>query len=140
MDADDARRMLEGLSGRVHHVSTGVCVMLLSPAADVESTTSFVETTDVEFYPLTSDEIRAYAAEHPEALARVAVDPRVGIDAAKAVEIVDVIIALTVSFAFFGRIHIVEPKIRDDFTCDVVHKTGMAIADVGVRVDAPIGF
>ena len=60
-DAADARRMLEGLSGRVHHVSTGVYVMLLSPAASVEKTTSFVETTDVEFYPLTSGEIRAYA-------------------------------------------------------------------------------
>ena len=34
-------------------------------------------------------DIETLAAEHPEALARVAVDPRVGIDAAKAVEIVD---------------------------------------------------
>ena len=34
-------------------------------------------------------DIETLAAEHPEALARVAVDPRVGIDAAKADEIVD---------------------------------------------------
>ncbi len=34
-------------------------------------------------------DIETLAAEHPEALARVAVDPGVGIDAAKAVEIVD---------------------------------------------------
>ena len=34
-------------------------------------------------------DIETLAAEHPEALARVAADPRVGIDAAKAVEIVD---------------------------------------------------
>ena len=35
--------------------------MLLSPTADVAAATSFVETTDVEFYHLTDEEIRAYA-------------------------------------------------------------------------------
>jgi len=62
VDEEDAVRMLESLSGKVHHVSSGACVMHLSPTADVIMATSFVETTDVEFYPLTNKEIRAYAA------------------------------------------------------------------------------
>jgi len=61
VDVGDAARMLASLSGRAHHVSSGVCVMLLSPTADVAAATSFVETTDVEFYHLTDEEIRAYA-------------------------------------------------------------------------------
>lgn len=61
-DEGGARRMLESLSGRVHHVSSGACIMLLSPAAGIVRATSFVETTDVEFYHLTDEEIRAYAA------------------------------------------------------------------------------
>lgn len=62
VDEEDAVHMLESLSGKVHHVSSGVCVMLLSPTAETIVATSFVETTDVEFYPLTNEEIRAYAA------------------------------------------------------------------------------
>ena len=61
-DADDARRMLRDLSDRTHHVSTGACALLLSPAAEVLGSASFVETTDVTFFELTDAEIDAYVA------------------------------------------------------------------------------
>ena len=61
-DAADARRMLAELSGQTHHVTTGVCLMLLDGACATERTASFTETTDVEFWPLVGDEIEAYVA------------------------------------------------------------------------------
>ena len=55
-DAEDAVRMLRVLSGRLHQVTTGVC--LLGPGTrDVRS-----ETTQVYFQPLTEEEIRDYVA------------------------------------------------------------------------------
>ena len=59
-DPDDARRTLAALSGRTHHVSTGVSALLLSPTCEVLDSVSFVETTDVTFYELTEAEIDAY--------------------------------------------------------------------------------
>ncbi|MCL2486630.1 MAG: Maf family protein [Oscillospiraceae bacterium] len=56
-DEKEARDMLRRLSGRVHRVYTGVCVV----APDGRSV-SFCEETDVEFYPLADDEIEAYVA------------------------------------------------------------------------------
>ena len=47
IDKDDARRMITLLSGKIHQVYTGVTI-------------SFSEKTDVEFYPLTDEEIEAY--------------------------------------------------------------------------------
>lgn len=61
-DAADARRMLRALSGRTHHVSTGVSALLLSPAAEQLDARSFVETTDVTFWPLEEAVIDAYVA------------------------------------------------------------------------------
>ena len=61
-DGDDARAMLRELSGRTHHVSTGCCALVLSPAAQVLSSTSFVETTAVEFHTLTGSEVDTYVA------------------------------------------------------------------------------
>lgn len=61
MDADDAAHMLRLLSGRTHHVSTGVCVAAFEPDAGWRRT-SFVETTDVTFFRLTEGQIRAYVA------------------------------------------------------------------------------
>ena len=61
-DADDARRMLEELSGRTHLVSTGVCAMALAADGSCAAQTSFVETTEVTFWNLSSAEIDAYVA------------------------------------------------------------------------------
>ena len=61
-DADDARRMLEELSGRTHSVSTGVCAMALAADGSCTAQTSFVETTEVTFWNLSSAEIDAYVA------------------------------------------------------------------------------
>jgi septum formation protein len=55
---DDARRMLEKLSGRTHSVVTGIALIRLP---DAERRT-FVESTLVHFAPLTSDEILRYLA------------------------------------------------------------------------------
>ena len=53
-DREDAYNMLKALSGRVHSVFTGVCV--------IENGTSmtFAEETQVEFLPLTDEEINRY--------------------------------------------------------------------------------
>ena len=59
-DADDAKRMLRLLSGRTHHVVTGVC--LVTKAVRRE----FMVSTDVTFKVLTNDEIDYYIATfHP---------------------------------------------------------------------------
>ena len=54
-DADDARRMLEMLSGRVHSVITAVAI-----AQKGEIKKLFAEETEVEFYPLSQSEIEEY--------------------------------------------------------------------------------
>jgi len=56
--SDDARSMLEKLSGRLHTVLTGVALVRLP---DVERL-SFVESTRVEFAPLSDEEIGRYLA------------------------------------------------------------------------------
>ena len=53
---EEAAKMLRTLSGRTHTVYTGVCVRT---AAEKHV---FAERTDVTFYPLTEEEIRAYVA------------------------------------------------------------------------------
>jgi len=60
--ADDARHMLEMLSGRTHSVITGVTLIRLPDAERLQ----FVETTLVYFAPLDSAEITRYlASEEP---------------------------------------------------------------------------
>ena len=64
-DPEDAVRMLESLSGRAHHVYTGVTLILLGgrdagAEAGESRRISFFEKTAVEVYPLTGAEIRAY--------------------------------------------------------------------------------
>lgn len=61
-DERDAARMLRELSGRTHHVSTGVCAMRLGEDASALATATFVETTDVTFWELTEAEILSYVA------------------------------------------------------------------------------
>lgn len=56
-DAEDARRMLQLISGRTHQVITGVCLL----TTDKER--SFSVTTDVTFKQLSEDEI-TYYIEH----------------------------------------------------------------------------
>jgi septum formation protein len=59
-DAADARLMLGILSGRTHHVSTGVCI-LAGRRGEPPEERSFVETSDVSFYELDEAQIDAYA-------------------------------------------------------------------------------
>jgi septum formation protein len=56
--SDDARRMLEKLSGRTHSVVTGVTLIRLPDA----ERRSFVESTLVHFVPLSDEEISRYLA------------------------------------------------------------------------------
>lgn len=55
-DKADAYRMLKKLSGKTHTVVTGVCI------SQGEKKKSFSETTRVEFYPLSEEEIHDYIA------------------------------------------------------------------------------
>ena len=57
-DADDARRMLEMLSGKTHQVTTGVCI------ATAKQKTSFHVTTAVTFKNLTPEEISFYIKKY----------------------------------------------------------------------------
>jgi septum formation protein len=65
-DADDAARMLRLLSGRSHHVITGVCLIGPMPSnmaeANLEVRTELVrsEQTCVTFQPLTEDDVGFY--------------------------------------------------------------------------------
>lgn len=59
---EDAEMMLRFLSGRTHQVSTGVCFLAGGKTAErTPRMCSFVETTEVEFYELTDEQIHAYA-------------------------------------------------------------------------------
>lgn len=51
---EDARRMLAELSGKTHMVITGVCMI------KGEKKESFSETTEVEFFELSAEEISSY--------------------------------------------------------------------------------
>ena len=66
-DPDEARRMLRRLSDRSHQVATGVCLLRRAGSGDAagggaDRVESFVEVTDVSFYPLTDEEIDIYVA------------------------------------------------------------------------------
>lgn len=56
VDSDDAFRMLKNLSGNIHSVYTGVCII------KGERRYAFYEETKVEFYPLSDEEIKEYIA------------------------------------------------------------------------------
>lgn len=58
-DADDAFRMISMLSGKTHTVITGVCV-LYGDVVHKNNKICFFERTEVEFYPLTENEIYNY--------------------------------------------------------------------------------
>jgi septum formation protein len=54
----EARETLRKLSGKTHHVSTGVC--LVSFARGTRRSVSFVDTTSVSFHDLSDEQIDAY--------------------------------------------------------------------------------
>ena len=58
---DEARTMLRELSGRTHQVATGVCIVKAGDTAapHAAESLSFVDVTDVTFYELTDEQIRA---------------------------------------------------------------------------------
>jgi septum formation protein len=59
-DGEEARRMLQMLSGREHMVMTGIC--LINPAASSGRAQTGVSRTKVEFAALTDEEIEWYVA------------------------------------------------------------------------------
>jgi len=64
-DADEARCMLQRLSGRMHQVMTGVCVASRDSDGKVTAEVE-AEVTDVEFTAITAEEIAAYVrSEEP---------------------------------------------------------------------------
>lgn len=61
VDEEDAFHMLKRLSGNSHEVSTGVCLVELAEDGSRREE-RFSQTTRVEVYPMTEEEIRAYIA------------------------------------------------------------------------------
>ena len=59
-DPADAARMIHRIQGRDHEVLTGVAVILKK--GEVETTINFAETTRVHVFPMTEEEIQAYAS------------------------------------------------------------------------------
>lgn len=57
-DREDARNMLTALSGKRHIVVSGVCI------ADKDGCVCFENTTEVEFYPLSTDTVESYLDTH----------------------------------------------------------------------------
>ena len=55
-DEQDARRMLQALSGRTHQVHTGVCI------ACGERVECFCDSCDVSFFPIAEEDMEAYIA------------------------------------------------------------------------------
>jgi len=74
--SDDARQMLEKLSGKIHRVMTGVALIRLPDAERL----SFVETTHVHFAILSADDISRYLAtsEHKDKAGAYAIQGRAG--------------------------------------------------------------
>ncbi len=58
---DDARRMLQALSGQTHLVKTAVALVCIDPGHHSE----FVETTEVTFHRLEEDDIERYLSLDP---------------------------------------------------------------------------
>lgn len=61
VDSEDAQRMLRRLSGRSHQVMTGVCVARRDANGQVVAEAE-CEVTEVEFVPISAEEIAAYVA------------------------------------------------------------------------------
>lgn len=62
IDDADAVRMLTELSGQAHQVITGMCLRYVNRKTGEKRSISFSDTTDVIFYELSMEEIKAYVA------------------------------------------------------------------------------
>ena len=60
-DKQDAAAMLQELSGKVHHVFTGVTLLWEDSSGQTQRNT-FFEDTEVEMYPMSTQEIEDYVA------------------------------------------------------------------------------
>lgn len=60
-DQQDAISMLQELSGKIHHVYTGVTLLWEDPSGRMQRNT-FYEDTEVEMYPMSMQEIENYVA------------------------------------------------------------------------------
>jgi len=61
VDKEDARRMLHDLSGRSHHVYTGLSVIVKEADGSVKET-SYADCTEVVMNPISDEEIENYVA------------------------------------------------------------------------------
>lgn len=59
-DLEHAKEMISSLQGKIHQVYTGVC--LYWNDEKINQNLTFFEKTDVEVYPMTTEEIEAYVA------------------------------------------------------------------------------
>ncbi len=65
-DHKEAEEMIRSIEGRAHQVYTGVCIVLKAEDGEEDVICNFFDETDVEVYPMTEDEILAYAnSEEP---------------------------------------------------------------------------
>ena len=60
-DQQDAISMLQELSGKIHHVYTGVTLLWEDPSGRMQRNT-FYEDTEIEMYPMSMQEIENYVA------------------------------------------------------------------------------
>lgn len=63
-DHDEARQMLDRLSGKIHHVLTGVALCKVDASQNITDTTTFAERTKVVFGDLSRDDIETYVADN----------------------------------------------------------------------------
>lgn len=66
---EQARKMMRELQGKVHQVYTGVTIAVKE--GDTKRVVTFCDCTDVEFYPMTEEEIERYLALEKEGEAPV---------------------------------------------------------------------
>ena len=59
-DLEHAKEMISSLQGKIHQVYTGVCLYWNNEK--INQNLTFFEKTDVEVYPMTTEEIEAYVA------------------------------------------------------------------------------
>lgn len=62
----EAEEMIRSIAGRTHQVYTGVCMVLKAENGAEDTVLNFYDETEVEVYPMSDEEIKAYAeSEEP---------------------------------------------------------------------------